>query len=134
MSKSFASENTKLSKFQIHWSAKMENLMNKSYPPSKCSLKIRSNARQSSRIVYSWAYNTKSRLQTHNCLGLFIMKLRIYGKLTPASTAIGLPRWSISDSSSSMLLLIKDVILGIRALITDSKCYKQDQPIKLIFN
>jgi hypothetical protein len=41
--------------------------------------------------------------------------------LTPASTAIGLPRWSNSDSSSSILLLIVDVILGIRALITDSK-------------
>lgn len=45
--------------------------------------------------------------------------------LTPASTAIGLPRWSSSDSSSSMLLLINDVILGILALITDSKCWKK---------
>lgn len=44
--------------------------------------------------------------------------------LTPASTAIGLPRWSSSASSSSILLLIKEVILGILALITDSKCWK----------
>lgn len=44
-------------------------------------------------------------------------------KLTPASTAMGLPSRSSSASSSSTLLLINEVILGILALITDSKCW-----------
>lgn len=41
---------------------------------------------------------------------------------TPESIAAGLPRWSNSASSSSMLLLIRDVMPGMRVLITDSKC------------
>lgn len=50
-------------------------------------------------------------------------------KLTPASTAIGLPRWSISNSSSSMVLFIEDVMLGMRDLITDSKCWRHDRSL-----
>jgi len=45
-------------------------------------------------------------------------------ELTPASMATGLPRRSNSDSSPSMLLLIKDAMAGIRALMTDSRCCK----------
>ena len=43
------------------------------------------------------------------------------GILTPASTAIGLPSWFISFSSSSIFLFTVDNILGILALITASK-------------
>ena len=102
------------------------------YPPSKCSLKIRSNARQSSKIVYNWAYNIIPQLREAQIATFLQKNYNSFKPLTPASTAIGLPRWSISNSSSSMLLLIKDVILGIRALITDSKCYNQDHNISLI--
>jgi hypothetical protein len=47
----------------------------------------------------------------------------MFSKCTPASEAIGLPRWSISDSSSSIVLFIKDVMLGMRALITASNSW-----------
>ena len=92
------------------------------YPPSRCSLNILSKARQSSKIVYNWAWNHKVAVRTRSVVPLFKTKDG-WKNLTPASTAMGLPRWSISDSSSSMLLLINDVMLGILALITDSRCW-----------
>lgn len=55
-------------------------------------------------------------------------------KLTPASPAIGRPRWSISDSSSSMVLFIKDVMLGMRDLITDSKCWRNGISLKQLYD
>lgn len=104
------------------------------YPPSRCSLNIRSKARQSSKIVYNWACKDKIHSQfiknIHACPDLTQKKSK-YEWPTPASTAMGLPRWSISDSSSSMLLFIKEVILGIRALITASRCWNHRKIITL---
>lgn len=42
--------------------------------------------------------------------------------LTPASAAIGFPRRLNSDSSSAIVLLIRDWMPGILDLITVSKC------------
>jgi hypothetical protein len=53
--------------------------------------------------------------------------MKIKKKITPGSTATGLPRLSNSLSSSSILLLIVDVMLGICALITDSRCWSKKE-------
>ena len=93
------------------------------YPPSRCSLNILSNARQSSRMRYNWACKRIAMMSL--CpFNSNALQLKISVKITPESEAIGLPRWSISDSSSSIVLFIREVMLGKRDLIAASRCWK----------
>lgn len=95
----------------------------KSYPPSRCSLNTLSKARHMSNIVYSCACifgETSSYVEIHHKEDFNFKQEAIF---TPPSAAIGRPIRSSSALMSSIVLLIRAMMLGIFCLITTSKCW-----------